>query len=97
MMKILLGSLTAFALLVAPRLAAAKVTTMSFEVSGWSCAACSGKTADGLKKLDGVKEVKTDLKRKAAIVTFDDVKLSPKVIRDAIKATGFECDSGKTT
>jgi mercuric ion binding protein len=64
--------------------------TAAFEVSGWTCASCASATRIALKKLDGVQDVKTDPDKKEALVTYDDVKVTPEKMVQAIAKLGYK-------
>jgi mercuric ion binding protein len=75
-----------------PLRAASSTTTLS--VSGWTCGSCAVATRVALKKLDGVEDVKTDLERMEATVTYDDAKVTPaKLIRE-IEKLGYRATAG---
>ncbi len=67
----------------------AATTTISFEVSGWTCGSCAAATRIALKKLDGVENVKTDPEKKEAIVTYDDSKVTTERMVQAIEKLGY--------
>ena len=64
--------------------------TAVFEVSGWTCASCASATRIALKKLDGVQDVKTDTEKKEALVTYDDAKVDPDRMVQAIAKLGYK-------
>ncbi len=68
--------------------AATKSVTLS--VSGWTCGSCAAATRIALKKLDGVESVKTDHEKMEAIVTYDDSKISPEKMIQAIEKIGYK-------
>lgn len=68
----------------------AETRTAAFEVSGWTCASCASATRIALKKLDGVQDVKTDPDKKEAVVTYDDAKVSPERMIQAIAKLGYK-------
>jgi len=90
-----LASLVVGMALLGPGLALAKDTSSTFAVSGWHCASCSGKTAEELKKVKGVKTVTADLDKKMVVVAYDDSQTNEKALKDAIKTAGFEATSKK--
>ncbi|MEO8349272.1 MAG: heavy-metal-associated domain-containing protein [Acidobacteriota bacterium] len=67
----------------------AETKTATFEVSGWTCASCASATRIALKKLDGVQDVKTDPEKKEALVTYDDAKVTPDRMVQAIAKLGY--------
>jgi copper chaperone CopZ len=86
--KKLLPLLVAFAL---ARPAAAVTRTVTFEVKGWTCGTCAASTRIALKKLEGVQDVKTDHeKMEAAVVTYDDAKVTPGRMVQAVAKLGYK-------
>ncbi len=53
------------------------------------CAHCTARVEDALGALDGVKKVKTDLKKGLAKIECDE-DISDDVIKEAIEALGFD-------
>jgi len=64
-------------------------TTATITVTGWSCGSCAAGTRIALKKLDGVEDVKTDFGRKEATVVYDDARVSPARMIQAIEKLGY--------
>jgi copper chaperone len=61
----------------------------SIKIKGMSCQHCLMAVTKALAALDGVKDVKVDLK--SGVATYEDVKVvDPKVVAEAIKKTGYE-------
>ena len=85
-MKKLLSLLFAFAL-AAPLLAETKTVTLA--VRGWSCGGCAASTRIALKKLEGVEDVKTDHQNKEAVVRYDDTKITPAKLIEAVENDGY--------
>jgi mercuric transport protein len=71
-----------------PALAATKSVT--FAVEGWTCGSCAASTRIALKKLDGVEDVKTDHVKMEAVVTYDDAKVAPEKMIQAIEKLGYK-------
>ena len=86
MLKLIVLAL-AFGLI--PAMAFAKDASTTLKVSGWHCEGCSSHTEGELKKLPGVKTVKTDLKAGTAHITFDDSKVTVAEIEKAIATAGY--------
>ncbi|HSS44659.1 MAG TPA: heavy-metal-associated domain-containing protein [Thermoanaerobaculia bacterium] len=68
--------------------ASAKSVTLT--VRGWTCGSCAAATRIALRKLDGVEEVKTDHERMEATVTYDDAKVGPEELVQAIEKLGYK-------
>ena len=61
----------------------------SIKIKGMSCQHCVMATTKALSALDGVKDVKVDLK--TGIATYEEVKaVNPNAVDAAIKKAGFE-------
>ena len=71
-----------------PLSAATKTTT--FAVKGWTCGSCASATRIALKKLDGVEDVTTDLDKMEATVTYDDARIAPEKMVQAIEKLGYK-------
>ncbi|MDP1676496.1 MAG: heavy metal-associated domain-containing protein [Bacteroidota bacterium] len=74
---------------------AEKSKTVILNVSGMTCESCVGTVEKALKKVDGVKEVKVDLKNKKATVTLASTTTSATLIK-AVSDAGFSANEGKT-
>ena len=71
----------------APMLLAA---TLTFDVKGWTCGSCAAATRIALKKLDGVESVKTESDKGEAVVVYDDAKVTPDRMIEAIGRLGYK-------
>ena len=61
----------------------------SIKIKGMSCQHCVMAATKALAALDGVKDVKVDLK--SGVATYEEVKaVDPKVVAETIKKAGFE-------
>ncbi|MBI3184445.1 MAG: heavy-metal-associated domain-containing protein [Myxococcales bacterium] len=70
--------------------ALAKEVTTTLKVEGWHCGGCSDKTEAELKKVTGVKSVKTDLGKGTTEVTYDDAKVKAEQLEKAVATAGFK-------
>jgi copper chaperone CopZ len=77
------------ALMVASPAGAARKTAV-FEVTGWTCGSCAASTRIALKKLEGVEDVRTDHKSREAVVFYDDAKVAPNRMIQAIEKIGYK-------
>lgn len=68
----------------------AATKTATFAVKGWTCGSCAASTRIALKKLDGVESVKTDNEKMEATVTYDDAKIAPEKMVQAIEKLGYK-------
>ncbi|MBC8569760.1 heavy-metal-associated domain-containing protein [Zongyangia hominis] len=59
-----------------------------FIVDGMSCSACSRRIEEGLKKLQGVREVEVHLDAKTVVVSGDS--LDQRVLKNEIEALGYD-------
>ena len=61
----------------------------SIKIKGMSCQHCVMAVAKALSSLDGIKDVKVDLK--SGVATYEEVKaVDAKVVTAAIKKAGYE-------
>ena len=81
--------LLAAAVLSLSSVALAKEVTSTLKVSGWHCAACSGKTESELRKVSGVKTAKADRKAGSVTVTYDDATATPQALEQAVATAGY--------
>src|SRR5712691_8667682 len=70
-----------------PALAATE--TVALDVKGWTCGSCAVSTRIALKKLDGIENVRTDLDKGEAVVTYDASKVTPQLMIEAIARIGY--------
>ncbi|MEP7132191.1 MAG: heavy metal-associated domain-containing protein [Acidobacteriota bacterium] len=68
----------------------AATRTATFAVKGWTCGSCAASTRIALKKLEGVESVKTDTEKMEATVTYDDAKIAPQKMVQAIEKLGYK-------
>ena len=68
----------------------AATKTATFSVKGWTCGSCAASTRIALKKVDGVKDVKTDLEQAEVVVIYDDTKVVPDQMLQAIDKLGYK-------
>lgn len=72
-----------------------KTKTITLNVSGMTCGSCVSTVEKALKKVDGVKEAKVDLKTNKATVTFASTTTSATLIK-AVGDAGFSAAEGKS-
>ena len=61
----------------------------SIKIKGMSCQHCVMAATKALNALDGVKDVKVDLK--SGVATYEEVKaVDPKMVAAAVKKAGYE-------
>jgi mercuric transport protein len=94
-----LGALTAFnyfgsrALAGAPNaMATSSTATVTLNVEGMTCAACSVAVKTVLKRLDGVKQAKVNFAEKNAVVEYEPAKVKPKQMVDAVNKLGYQAN-----
>ncbi len=68
----------------------AATRSVTFEVKGWSCGSCASATRIALKKLDGVTDVSTDVAKSEAVVTYDENKVTPQKMIEAVERMGYK-------
>jgi P-type Cu+ transporter len=59
------------------------------EVRGMICASCSGSVEQALRKLDGVAEVKVDMRKDAVLVRYDEKKVTQRKMLEALVRAGY--------
>lgn len=68
----------------------AATRSVTFEVKGWSCGSCASATRIALKKLDGVTDVSTDVAKSEAVVIYDENKVTPQKMIEAVEKIGYK-------
>lgn len=63
---------------------------VSITVNGMTCEHCKRAVEEGLKKLEGVKEVEVNLQEKLATLTYDETRITMDDIYNEIKEIGYE-------
>lgn len=69
--------------------APAATKTAVLDVSGWTCGSCAVSTRTALEDLAGVERSETDLETREAVVTYDDSKVTPQAMLQAIEELGY--------
>ena len=75
------------ALVAADGAPATKETLLA--VRGMICASCSGSVEQALRKLDGVVEVKVDMRKDAVLVRYDEKKVTQRKMLEALVRAGY--------
>ena len=70
--------------------APAATRSATLQVKGWTCGACAAASKIALKKVDGVESVSTDTTKAEAVVTYDDSKVTPQKLVDAVEKLGYK-------
>lgn len=60
------------------------------KVGGMSCQHCVKTVTDALTELPGVRRAKVNLRKAEAVVHFDDSRVTPANLTEAITEAGFE-------
>jgi Cu+-exporting ATPase len=71
---------------------AAKENSISFPVSGMTCAACQARVQRALTSEPGVIDASVNLLTRSAAVRYDATTVSPARLIDAVRATGYEAE-----
>lgn len=74
---------------------ATKPQTVKLAVAGMTCENCVAKVDKALRGVEGVKDVKVDLKKQTAMVTFASAAVKPEVLFKAVDDAGFKAAIGK--
>lgn len=67
----------------------ANLKTITLDVPGMFCPTCPFTVRKSLEKLPGISEVKTSLKTRTAVVTYDSKKVSTKEMMKATIDAGY--------
>ena len=65
-------------------------TKVTIPVTGMHCAACQARVQSTLAKTPGVEDASVNLMLHNATVRYDDTRVSPEQLVDAIKSTGYD-------
>lgn len=66
------------------------MTNQKFEISGMTCAACTGHVEKAVNKLPGVSQTTANLLGRSMTVTYDNVQTSPEEIVKAVQKAGYD-------
>jgi copper chaperone CopZ len=75
--------------------ASAKVLKTTISVPTIVCGSCVTTVTNALKKVDGVKTAKVDLKKKTATVTYASMKVTVDKLEKAIADAGYDANNVK--
>lgn len=73
-----------------PAAKAARVVAKDFEISGMFCAGCANHISAAVSKLPGVKNVNIDFESGKGTITYEEGKVDPEKLVDAIKKAGYK-------
>jgi mercuric transport protein len=83
--------LFSLALLAQPVLhAAGAFQKATLSVKTMTCGSCKQKIEASLSKVPGIQEVRIDVKKKLAVITFEPGKTTTDALIGAVKEAGFE-------
>jgi len=74
---------------------APKATTVNLAISGMSCNGCASKVDKALRGVDGVKDVKVDLKNQSAEIVLAAASVESAKLVKAVADAGFKASVGK--
>ena len=77
---------------MATQLVAGKEDSISFPVTGMTCAACQARVQRALASEPGVIDASVNLVTRSAAVRYDSTAVSPARLIDAVRATGYEAE-----
>lgn len=63
--------------------------SVTLNIAGMDCAACTTAIRIAIEKVDGVKAAKVSFDEKHAVVEYDPAKVTPQVIVDAVSKLGY--------
>jgi Cu+-exporting ATPase len=64
--------------------------TESYKINGMTCAACARAVEKAVKKLDGATDVTVNLATEKLALAYDEAKIKPGDIMDAVTKAGYE-------
>ena len=64
---------------------------VNLKIGEMSCQHCVQKVTDALMELDGVRQVKVNLKRGTATVKYDPESVQIQEMGEAVNQAGFQC------
>ena len=65
----------------------------SFAVKNMMCAMCVAHVRKAIESLEGVKDVNVNLASNSALIEYDENKISPAKIKEAVVAAGYDMDT----
>ena len=71
--------------------------TLSFDVSGMTCGACTGSVQRALSKLDGISRAEVSLNPGVATVAAAPARVTPAQIESAINPLGYPAKARPVT
>ena len=74
------------------QLVAGKEDSISFPVSGMTCAACQARVQGALASEPGVIDASVNLLTKSAAVRYDSAAVTPARLIEAVRATGYQAE-----
>jgi Cu+-exporting ATPase len=77
---------------VTARLVSEKETSISFPVTGMTCAACQARVQRALSAEPGVIDASVNLLTRSAAVRYDAATVSPRHLIAAVRATGYDAE-----
>ncbi|HSK99095.1 MAG TPA: cation transporter [Rubrobacteraceae bacterium] len=66
------------------------MTSVQFNVTGMSCAHCRAAVEGELNKVDGVERSRADIENNTVEVTYDESRVAPERLTQAIEAAGYD-------
>jgi len=71
--------------------------TQRLEISGMSCATCSGTIEEAVEELDGVAGMSANFASDEGVVTYDPAEVSLSEVYDAVEGAGYEPERAART
>ena len=65
----------------------------SFAIKNMMCAMCVAHVRKAIEYLDGVKDVNVNLASSSALIEYDESKITPQKIKEAVVAAGYDMDT----
>lgn len=67
-----------------------QLANATYQVEGWHCESCTGKTDEALKKTNGVLKVALNLEKGTCEVAYDPNKVKPEQLAMVIAKDGYK-------
>ncbi len=65
------------------------MTTTNLPITGMGCSGCADSVETALQSVEGVENVKVDLEKASAVVTYDETTTGPEELAAAVSDAGY--------
>lgn len=70
-----------------------EMVKQSFAVKNMMCAMCVAHVRKAIEGLEGIKDVNVNLASNSALIEYDESKITPAKIKEAVVAAGYDMDT----